>query len=357
MAGGHNHAAMGRRRTSNPLELPPRVRFKHGAFYYVTTTPEGGRRWQPLGSERDKAVAEGIRRNEGRDYGTMAYWYAEFLLYCHGRIGKPKNQRGLSERTVADYADAGKHLLPVFGHMAPQAITTSAVGTYLDTQAEGGRAIRANREKAALSACFSWLMRQETAEIEFNPCRGVHRNREQKRSLYVDDADYRKVQAVATPSGRVMMGLVYRTLQRPSDVLGWRTRANLAKRGEQTVLRFTQSKTGKALEIAVTPELAALLPERGGDVTRIDEPLVQRRDGERYTKSGIDAMLRRWCKKAGVTSFGFGDLKGKGATDLFHDGVSINLICDLCGHESTRTTEIYIKARTRQVIQPNRRAI
>lgn len=138
-------------------------------------------------------------------------------------------------------------------------------------------------------------------------------------------------------------------------MLGWRSGRNIGQRDGQRVLRFKQSKTGKAMEVEISPEIDAVLPR--GNVIRIDQLLVSKRDGDRYVKSGLDSMLRRWCKKAAVPSFGFGELKGKGATDMYHDGISINLIRDLCGHESTKTTEIYIKARTRKAVAPNRRRV
>ena len=56
---------------------------------------------------------------------------------------------------------------------------------------------------------------------------------------------------------------------------------------------------------------------------------------------------------APMASFGFRDLKGKGATDMWLAGVPIEQIQLLCGHKSKTTTEIYIKARWQQTAQPN----
>ena len=52
-------------------------------------------------------------------------------------------------------------------------------------------------------------------------------------------------------------------------------------------------------------------------------------------------------------SFGFYDLKGKGATDMWLHGVPLEHIQALCGHESIKTTEIYVKCRWRGTVQPN----
>ena len=54
-----------------------------------------------------------------------------------------------------------------------------------------------------------------------------------------------------------------------------------------------------------------------------------------------------------ISSFGFRDLKGKGATDMWLNGVPIEQIQLLCGHEDKTTTEQYIKQRWRETAQPN----
>jgi site-specific recombinase XerD len=54
-------------------------------------------------------------------------------------------------------------------------------------------------------------------------------------------------------------------------------------------------------------------------------------------------MLNRYQKIGGIESFGLQDLKAKGATDMYKAGVPIEIICELLGHSSVTTTEIYIK--------------
>jgi hypothetical protein len=57
-------------------------------------------------------------------------------------------------------------------------------------------------------------------------------------------------------------------------------------------------------------------------------PLICTRRRRRYTVDGIGAMLRRYCKKAGVASFGLQDMKAKGATDMYLAGVPLEKIKD-----------------------------
>ena len=54
----------------------------------------------------------------------------------------------------------------------------------------------------------------------------------------------------------------------------------------------------------------------------------------------------------GSASFGFRDLKGKGATDMYLSGRQLELIQVLCGHDSVTTTEKYVKARWRGIVAP-----
>jgi integrase len=157
------------------------------------------------------------------------------------------------------------------------------------------------------------------------------------------------------------MELVYRTLQRPEvDVLGW-TQANIKRKGEGRVLRFVQSKTDQKMDIGIVGQLDDLLNRAMGSVPVLHQPLIHTRKGEDYSYGGISSMLKRAQTKArdnipalkNMPSFGFRDLKGKGATDMWLAGVEIERIQHLCGHKSKATTERYIKARWTTTAAPN----
>jgi hypothetical protein len=70
-------------------------------------------------------------------------------------------------------------------------------------------------QKALLSHCFTKAMVQ--GWVDANPCRGVHRNRERPRERMIDDAEAAAVFAIAVPSVRLMMTLIYASCQRPED--------------------------------------------------------------------------------------------------------------------------------------------
>lgn len=359
-------ARMGRKRKTD-TGLEPRVYQRRGSFYYVH---QDGR-WENLGKDKAEANHRARLYNDpGNRFGTLVYWLDMFVADCAARV-----QAGtLAARTLQDYrdavgTDAKPSALRLFfaPPMTPLDVEPDMVQDYLTTNAQLGRPVPANREKAALSSCMSWLIRTgRVPGLKVNPClraSGIKRNPEAKRDLYVSHEQYQAVYQAAHSSVRLMMELAYRTLQRPeSDIIHWTNEVLLTETG-QRLLHFRQGKTGKPMKIAIPPELDALIRQSLGDVPKLRQHLVHTRDGQAYTYDGLSAMLKRSIAKVNAQrvaqglpafkSFGFRDLKGKGATDMWRAGVPIEQIQQLCGHEDKTTTEIYVKQRWQETAQPN----
>jgi hypothetical protein len=88
-----------------------------------------------------------------------------------------------------------------------------------------------------------------------------------------------------------------------------------------------QGKTGRTVDIEITPDIdEALAMLSRGQVTRLSKFLVHDLRGGGYTADGIGAMIRRYCKKVGVKSFGLMDIRAKGATDMYLAGVPLERI-------------------------------
>lgn len=354
---------MGRaRKDGDPLGLAgTRLSFKHGAFYYRHR--DG--RWEHVGTDVKVAKERATLYNDPEGvFGTTGYWLDQFIVDCAARV----KAKTLAVRTLADYTHNVVPLKAFFGSMLPEHIQPLHVQQYLDIGAEAGRPVRANREKACLSACFSWLIRTGKTTALVNPCMqksGTKGNPEAKRERYVTNEEYMAVYDASGPQVRMLMELTYRTLQRPeSDLLHW-TPAVLSRDAhtKQRVLSFVQSKTGQRVKIALTERLELLVMRAMGPVPHIDQTLVHNRHGEAYTYTGITSMLTKAIAKVNAArkakglqkfdSFGFRDLKGKGATDMWMAGVPIEQIQLLCGHADKSTTEKYIKARWSATAQPN----
>lgn len=358
---------MGRRRKDgDPLGLAgTRLVFQRGRFFYIHRQ---GNRWENVGTDVAAAKQAAARyNNPGDGLGTMAYWFRMFLADCKLRVAAGT----LSQRTLDDYtgyADDDGPLAAAFGKRFPDQIEPHMVQGYLAFNARlvPPRPVPANRERAFLSSCLSWMIREGKAPgLVVNPCMrasGVRRNPESKRERYVTHTEYRAVYDAGNRAVRLAMELVYRTLQRPEvDVLAW-TPANVRHKDGGKVLHFRQSKTGRLLDIALVGELGALVSAAIGDVPQLHQPILHRLDGKAYTYDGLSAMLKQAQAKARLAklelqdmpSFGLRDLKGKGATDMWLSGEPIERIQLLCGHADKTTTERYIKARWRETAQPNK---
>lgn len=347
---------MGRRRKDNPLNLPPRVYWHHGAFWYAHRSGD----WEQIGTDVEKARERGKLCNDpDAKHGTMSYFLDAFVVDCFKRV----KSGSLAKRTAEDYERDVEPLKAFLGKLLPTQVEPKVVQDYIDLGLELNRAVRANRERACLSACMSWMIRKGEGGITINPCMkqsGIKRNTEKKRERYVEDAEYNGVYRFAPRMVRAMMDFVYRTLQRPEDIIGWGA-WNLKAKGCSKVLRNKQGKRGATVDIEITADLDAIIKPLQGPVPSISQPFLHTLKGEMYTYDGLCSMLRRAQDKArdevpelkDMPPWGFYDLKGKGATDMWRSGVPIEQIQLLCGHKDKRTTEIYIKSRWRETAAPN----
>lgn len=351
---------MGRKRSSNPLNLPPRVYAKHGAFFYhhrpTEQHPTG--RWERLGTDIEtvKRRASDIVAGMAGNYGTVSYWMGQFLAACAARV----KAEDLAPRTLSDYTTDAEMVLAMFGEMFPAGLEAHHKKRYLDESLMADRPVRGNREFAVLSAMMSWLVATNQAGVKVNPFlrSGIRRNRETPRERYVEHEEMRAALAQAPVQVWALAHLVYRTLQRPEDIITW-TRRNIIERTMPDgrvvrIIRNRQAKTDKVVDIEVTLELEAIFARLNAGQTNLrGMTLIHRRDGQPYTYDGLCSMLKRRQADAGVKSFGYYDLKGKGATDMWLAGVALERIQVLCGHESVVTTERYVKSRWRGVVTPN----
>lgn len=368
---------MGRKR-KHDLGLEPRLYARNGGTFWYA---HRDRPWENLGTDREKANARARLYNDpSNNFGTMVYWLDMFLADCERRVALRSEIKGvkLSQRTLEDYRDAigtddkpGALRACFPPPRTPLDVTVDAVQAMLRAGAENGRPRRSNLERAALSACFGWLLREKKVEgLQVNPClrgSGVQRNPETKRERYVTDAEYADVWGCAGRAERLLMALTYRTLQRPeSDIIRWDSRVVTGDVSGR-FLKFRQYKTQRTMVIRFSDELDALIPRPEGTVRQLVQPLVATLKGGFYTYDGLSSMLKRAIKAANkkrakdghplIQSFGYRDLKGKGATDMWLAGEPIEKIQALCGHASKATTEQYVKQRYFEAAEPNKVAM
>lgn len=368
-----NNGHVGRHRKDNSLGLEKRVYWHKGQFRYRHRDGK----WEGLGTDVAKANARARVYNDPNGlYGTFGYWLDCYL--ADAEAGRLPAGRKKAPRTISDNKIEAEYLKAALGKLYPQDIANNPriLSEYRDRRIrpDGRGATRANRELSLTSALFAWLIElNHCPGLTVNPVRFVRRFTEKPKERYVEDHEYQAVYAIALRSVCMAMALAYRTLQRPGDLLrigasSFRTKTigGVQKR----VLTVTQGKTGQTVDIEITPELEDAVTMLSGDgplgklrlsesVTKLVPSIIHTTAGEAYTEDGIGAMLRRYCKKAGVPTFGLMDIRAKGATDMYLHGTPLEVIQVLMGHTSVQTTEIYIKRliQTVQIAKPNAVAI
>lgn len=359
---------MGRKRKGgNPLGLEPRVYWHHGQCFYVHGRGEREGEWEALGTDIARANERAkVYNDPERRQGTVGHYIDLFIAEAEaGRLLRKK-----SPRTIADYKEQSEWLKAGLEKLTPLQLVTqpSLIADYRDDRSAK---VRGNREMSLLSAMFTWLIEKgKCPGVTVNPLREIDRNPESPKDRYVEDAEFKAVYATAQRSICMAMDVVYHTLQRPSRILTLspiQIRTKTVSGTATRVLAFDAAKRGHAVDIAITPalELALRTLTRDGDelgqeklsasVTRAFPTLVHDLSGQPYTLEGAGAMLRRYCKLAGVLSFGLMDVRAKGATDMYLAGIPLEIIQRLMGHKSKTTTEIYIKRllQTITIAQPN----
>jgi len=324
---------MGRRRKAN-FNLPPRMYFKHSAYYYVSRE----NKWVRLSDDRAKAFAkwaeiEGETPRETGSIkplaGSMAALIEKYMVEVAPKKAKATYQGNVME---------AKNLNDVFGNMLVLEVRPTHIAKYLDIR--GVKApIRANREISLLSHIFSYAMRW--GQIDRNPCLGVAKHPEKGRDRYITDDEYEKVKAIANELIATVMDFAYITALRKGDILNLRL-DQITEEG----IWIKQSKTGSKQLYVWTSGLREIV-DRAKSLKRPIRGLYLfcTRQGQPYSDTGFKAMWSRvqikWALQGG-NRFTFHDIRAKALTDAKRIGLDTQ---SLAGHASAAMTEHYIKQR------------
>lgn len=320
---------MGRKR-KHRLDLPERVYFNHGAYFFAAKSGE----WIRLGKEWNlEAKARYAKFSSVQVDGKMSAIMARYME----EIAPTK-----APRTLKNNIREIEPLKKVFGHMDPHEVTPTGIYQYMDARP----AIAANREVALLSSVFKFAIRKGFASE--NPCKQVSRNTERPRTRHVEDEEYQKVYEMASPVIQCAMELARQTGLRLGDLLKLNERENVLDDG----LYVVTGKTGRKLLFVWTDELRATV-ERSrslrGSVRHMQMYLLSNRNGQRYTAFGFATLWQRLMRKAvdaGVERFQFRDLRASAANQSATPS-------ELLGHNNPNTTNRIYRRGPRKVT-PNK---
>lgn len=328
---------MGRTRKHN-RHLPPRMQIKRGVYYH-TPYVDGKVRWHNLGREygealRQWAEREGERLMPGKTVGHAIDRYIIDAL--------PQ----LKEKTQAGYRQSLKVLREVFGAMDLDQVRSMHVAQFLDT---APAKVAANRHIAVLSAVYRHAIRWGWTDR--NPCQGVSRNKEKARDRYIEDHELNAAITAAPRELALAIQFAYLTALDLSDMLALRHSDIVEYQGKR-VIRSARGKTGQKVTVELTESLEAII--KATKHRRDGEPrsiwLFPNRRGQQYTADGFKSNWQAFKRRQGI-DWRWKDLRAKALTDVQRER-GRDAAQALAAHASGNTTEVYIRARDRVIVQP-----
>lgn len=307
--------------------LPPCVHFRHGAYYYVKKG-----KWERLGTDLAESLEIYGKKIE-QPRGGMA----DLIDRAMKQITKD-----LAPNTKSQYAAAAERLKGYLVEFAPEQVKPKHVAAIKVKLADTPN--MANRILSVLRSIFALAV--EWQEVESNPCIGIKRHEEGKRSRYITDKEYAAIYAKAGERLQIIMDLCYLTGQRISDVLAIRL-SDLAKDGILFKPAKTKNSTQAQLLVRWSPGLEAVV-ERAkalhskGKVRALIPTLLFNRK-RRAPDYATTKMLWDAARKAAkVEDVHIHDLRAKALTDAKKQGEDPQA---LAAHSNPAMTERYIRLR------------
>jgi integrase len=298
---------------------PPSFYLKHGAFYLVRRN-----KWIRLGTDLGLALAEYARIMEGEKAGGMPGLIAAAL---------PGIISGKADTTRSQYTTAAATLSRKLRQFEPQDVTQTTVYAVLASMSDTPN--MANRTLSVLSQVFTYAAQRGL--VQSNPCIGIKRLREAKRTRLISDAEWHAIHAHAGKRLQVVMELQHLTGQRIVDVLTIR-RSQLTADG----IVFEQGKTGAKLTVRWTPALRSAVDRANALPGPMALTLLRNRMGKAPDYSTVYEEWSRACRLAGVEDARPNDGRAKSATATRKQGGNAQA---LLGHKSPRMTERYLRDR------------
>lgn len=334
---------MGRPRLSGQ-DLPPRVYFYHGAFYYA---PKGGKRTWLARTFKEAMVEWAKLVDRPQAYRTMNALFDRYLLDV---------TPGKADATQRDDHRAMPYLRAFFGEMDPADVDAGSGYAFLEERGKQAT-VRANREFAVLRHVMTMAVRWKV--VKANPLYRIVKNPETPRVREVKPEEVLAWYRFAGPKLAAYTALKLLIGLRKGDMLRlrkewWSDDGLYAEVGKNRKrLLFTHTR---ALDRAVQRILGRRVSRRGVAVRvragGADGPLFATRSGKHYTESGFDSIWQRRMRvlaAAGYERFTEHDLRSKAGDDAEAAGRE--------GHRLLANTEAQFRRayqRRTQRVQPVR---
>lgn len=307
----------------NPAHPFPCVYLKHGAYWLVKRG-----KWERIGTTLEQASLEYLRRQQAPGAGKLPELIERTFTH-HAATA------GLAASTKRQYrlaADTLKRRLAAFDE--PNQVKPRHVAQLkVDGAAHPNMT---NRVVGLLRTLFGYWL--EWGHADTNPCVGVRRYKEPRRTRLITMDEWWAIHQHAGPRLQAIMKVAYLTGQRIGDVLSLR-RAQCTAAG----IEFKQQKTGKLVTVRWSPELEAARDEALALHGRI--PGLTLFPGRKGKPPDYRSVLLQWhtaCKAAGVCDAKPNDQRAQALTAARREGKSAQA---LAGHSTEAMTARYLRDR------------
>lgn len=248
-----------------------------------------------------------------------------------------KRVEGTADSTLRRYAEINRALIGYIGKPLDE-ITTYDIRFYLSARRQIGKV--SNLTLDGMRRCYSSFFNWASAEglISHNPCTALVRIKSRKmvKKPYSAAEIERIRKACSSKRDLALVDFLYSTGCRVSEVVGLDISDIDFEQRECVVL----GKGNKERRVYLTEVAAMHLQEYLDARDDSCEALFTGR-GKRLGKNGIEALVKKLGKGAGVENAYPHRFRRTLATNLLDRGMSIQDVAAILGHADLKTTQVY----------------
>ena len=248
-----------------------------------------------------------------------------------------KRVEGIADSTLQRYAEINKALLDYLGKPLEE-ITTYDIRFYLSIRRQIGKV--SNRTLDGMRRCYSSFFSWLTAEgmILHNPCAALAQIKSRKTvKKPFSAAEMEKIRKTCCNiRDLALVDFLYCTGCRVSEV----SRLDIADIDFDRMECIVLGKGNKERKVYLTEVAAMHLQEYLSGRKDASEALFIGR-GKRLKKNGIEAIVKKLGKQAGVENAHPHRYRRTLATNLLDRGMNIQDVAAILGHADLKTTQVY----------------
>lgn len=249
-----------------------------------------------------------------------------------------KRIEGIAESTLRRYADENLKLIRFLGKPLYE-VTTYDLRFYLSYRRQQGGI--SNRSLDGIRRCYSSFFNWLSAEglIGRNPCAALaqikYRKQVKKPYSAIEMEKIRK--ACTTIRDLALVDFLYATGCRVSEVAA----LDITDVDFDAMECHVLGKGNKERIVYLSPVAAMHLQDYLRTRHDTENALFLGRRGKRFSKNGIEALIKKLGNKAGVEQAHPHKYRRTLATNLLDRGMNIQDVAAILGHADLKTTQIY----------------